>query len=304
MNKEKITEIKVGATVIIAIIIFIFIYGWANNYSFSSEKNKLLIQFPSVAGLELGDIATINGVKKGYVTLIKTNNNTVLVEVEFNSNVELNEDADFQIMMLDLMGGKKIEIYPGVSQQPINFSEIQSGKFAGDVATAMAALSSVQSDLIAVIEDLRKTLTIVNKVVSEDDFINNFKNTVLKLDNITQNLSEIIVDNKGNFRESIKNIKNITENTYKFLSKNSNVIDSSFTNLNFTLSESKQLFSKINKLVSEIENKENNIGKIIYDKELVNDLKISLTQLKKLTTTINKQLNSEGLKVKADVDIF
>ena len=48
----------------------------------------------------------------------------------------------------------------------------------------------------------------------------------------------------------------------------------------------------------------NNIGKILYDENLYNDVKESLEQLKKLTKTLNTQLENGGLEVKADVDLF
>ena len=57
-------------------------------------------------------------------------------------------------------------------------------------------------------------------------------------------------------------------------------------------------------LTSETLNKNNNIGKILYDENLFNELKSSLQQINKLTKTLNQQMENEGLKVKADVDLF
>ena len=39
MRNEKKTEIKVGITVLAGIVLFIFVYGWAKNYSVSSDYN-------------------------------------------------------------------------------------------------------------------------------------------------------------------------------------------------------------------------------------------------------------------------
>ena len=61
---------------------------------------------------------------------------------------------------------------------------------------------------------------------------------------------------------------------------------------------------KLNKLSDEITKKENNIGKIIYDKKLIEDIKTSFSEIKKLVKTVNKQLENGGLEVKADVDLF
>ena len=58
------------------------------------------------------------------------------------------------------------------------------------------------------------------------------------------------------------------------------------------------------KIKEEIEKKENNIGKFLYDEQLFSDLKASFEQVNELTKIITEQLKSGGLEVKADVDLF
>ena len=82
MNSEKKTEIKVGITVLVALVVLILVYGWANNFSLNSNK-MLYIQFPTVAGLEIGDLVSVNGVRKGLVESITSDDNYALVGVNF-----------------------------------------------------------------------------------------------------------------------------------------------------------------------------------------------------------------------------
>ncbi len=49
MKSEKKTEIKVGITAFVAILLFVLIYGWAKNFSFNSEQLKLNVEFSTVA---------------------------------------------------------------------------------------------------------------------------------------------------------------------------------------------------------------------------------------------------------------
>ena len=70
------------------------------------------------------------------------------------------------------------------------------------------------------------------------------------------------------------------------------------------MNSSNELILQLTQLSDETRNSQNNLGKILYDENLVNDLKTSLSQIKELTEIINSQLKSGGLEVKADVDLF
>ena len=116
MTSEKKTEIKVGITVFAALLLLAFIFGWAKNFNLNQNTKLLNVKFPTVAGLAIADMVSVNGVRKGLVNSISTDGNFAKVEIKFSEDVQLREDASFSIMMLDLMGGKKIE---RVSPRPL-----------------------------------------------------------------------------------------------------------------------------------------------------------------------------------------
>jgi phospholipid/cholesterol/gamma-HCH transport system substrate-binding protein len=304
MNEEKKTEVKVGITVLAAIIVFIFIYGWAKNIDLSSNDTNIIIKFETVAGLELGDLVSVNGVRKGLVNSITTKENYALVEVKFNEAVNLKQDATFSVMMLDLMGGKKIEINPGNSENFINYDEIQIGKFAGDISTAMATLSSVETDLIEVIGELKTSLHNANKLFNNDKLTDNIISSMEQIKLLSTNLNQLIIQNRTVFNETIRNVSKLSESTNNLLNNNSEKVGSILIKFDSTLTASNILLQNLNNFSNEIANSENNIGKIMYDEDLLNDLQNSLKQIKELTKTINEQLKSGGLEVKADVDLF
>lgn len=304
MNRERKTEIKVGVTAFLALLIFVFIYGWAKNFSFNSEKQLVNVEFSTVAGLELGDLVSVNGVKRGLVENIRSSTNSAIVTIEFIEPTELKEDATFSIMMLDLMGGKKIEINSGNSTNHIDYNKLQKGNFSGDISTAMATLSSVENDLVEVIRELKLSLENVNSVFSSEGFIDNVKSSAANLDELSRNMNDLLIENKNNFTQILENTKKLTQNTNALIDSNKEQLSSLLNNLDSTLSNSNELITKFNRISDEIVNSENNIGKLLYNEELFNDLVISIQQIKELTTTINKQLKSGGLEVKADVDLF
>lgn len=304
MNNEKKTEIKVGITVLAALILFLLVFGWAKNYSLSSDEKTLQIKFPTVAGLEIGDLVSVNGVRKGLVEQIKTDDNSALVEVNFSEEVKLKENATFSIMMLDLMGGKKIEIKAGNSEKLIDYTQIQHGQFSGDISTAMATLNSVQADLVDVIGELKKSLHTANNIFGDNNFASDISTSLSEVRKLSESLNKMVIDNKEIFEQTLENAKNLTEKTNNVLDENSSRITNVLGNLDSTLISSNTLITKLAKITDEVANSENNLGKILYDENLLKDLKSSLKQVSELTKIINDQLKSGGLEVKADVDIF
>lgn len=304
MKSEKKTEIKVGITVFIALILFALIYGWAKNLSFNSKKLTLNIKFDTVAGLEIGDVVTINGVKKGLVDNIFIDNNQAIVNVKFNEEVDLREDATFSIMMLDLMGGKKVEIFSGISNNKLDFKEIQQGKFGGDISSLVSIFSNVDSDIVEIVNGLKTTMNYLNTLFSDKNFDKNITSSIKNIQLITNDFSELIHKNKFNISNSLQQSNELITNLNNIVSVNDTNLISTIQNLKFTTDAFNSLLEKLNLLSNEILEKRNNIGKLIYDENLIKDLKVTLNQLKELTEILNNQLKEGGLEVKAKVDLF
>jgi len=299
MKNQKKAELKVGITVIVALIIFLWILGWAKNFSFNSNEKQLSIKFQNVAGLVVGDLVSVQGIKKGYVNSLKTENNSVIVDVILSENVNLKKDAQFSIMMVDLMGGKKIEINPGISTSEMDYTQIQQGYFLGDISTAMATLGSVQNDLVAVIGEVKVTLISVNKLLSDSEFTDNLQSSVASLNLLIKKTDNILSQNSNSISELIKNSNEFVSNSNQFILENKDEINTSFSNINQLVKSTDSLVIKLNSFFVEVENKDNNLGKLLYDKELVDNLSFTLKKLKELSDTINKQINEKGLKVDA-----
>ena len=87
MKDQRKTEIKVGVTVILGLLIFLWIYGWAKNFTINSQRKEVSVEFASVSRSCEGDPVTINGVKKGYVKKIVLINGRVTTLLNFDPDV-------------------------------------------------------------------------------------------------------------------------------------------------------------------------------------------------------------------------
>jgi len=301
MKNERKTEIRVGLTVLIGILVFIWILGWAKNFSIKSNEHVIKVRFINVSGLEIGDQVTVNGLRKGYVKEMIVEPNNVLVELSIENDVQLKEDASFAISMLDLMGGKKVEVFPGSSLTAYDNSKISEGTFYADIPSVMSLFGSVQDDLITVLKDVKISLHSLNKYLTDDKLSSDVKASMKNLSLLTEKLNVMLSENRDDIRALTQNAVELTETSNKFLSSNKENIDQLFVDLKNVVQKSDTLLSDLNTLTKETMNQQNNVGRLLYDENIINDLKLTLKQVNELTSILIDQLKNDGVNVDANI---
>jgi len=216
-------------------------------------------------------------------------------------DVVLKEDAKFSVMMLDLMGGKKVEINPGIGKTDLNLNRLQHGVFDGDIASAMAMLGTVQNDLVDVIKEVKISLSTLNRTLADPEFSSNLKTSVSNLTTLTENLNKLVLNNKDELNKLLKSGVELTKNANDFLKTNRDSITLTISSINSVLKVSKDLLVKVNDFMNKTEKNQNNLGKFLSDPDLMNDLKATIQQTKELTKILVEQLKSKGVEVNAHI---
>lgn len=301
MKDDRKTEIKVGLTVLVGIIIFIWIFGWAKNFSLQSNDQIIKVKFNNVSGLEIGDPVTVNGMRKGYVKEMVVGANDVIVELSLEKNIILKEDATFAVTMLDLMGGKKIEIIPGNSNQPLNTNKTSVGVFYADIPQAMSLLGSVQDDFVTVLKDVKVSLNSLNNYLTDEKLNKDVKQSLSNLSSLTQKLDLMLSENRNDLKSLSKNAVELTDKTNELLTTNKENINQLFVDLKSIVNKSDILLSDLNSLTKETKEQQNNVGKLLYDENFLNDLKAILKQVNELTSILVDQLKNDGINVDANI---
>lgn len=301
MRNERKTEIRVGLTVLVGILVFIWILGWAKNFSIRSNEHVIKVRFANVSGLEIGDQVTVNGMRKGYVKEMIVEPNNVLVELSIENDVQLKEDASFAISMLDLMGGKKVEVFPGTSSRVYDNNKISEGKFYADIPSVMSLFGSVQDDLVTVLRDVKISLHSMNNYLTDDKLNADVKKSLSNLSLLTEKLNAMISENRNDVRSLTQNAVELTETSNKILLTNKDNIDQLFIDLKSVFQKSDTLLTSLNSLTTETMNQQNNVGKLLYDENLIKDLKQTLKQVNELTSILIDQLKNDGVNVDANV---
>jgi len=304
MKDQRKTEIKVGITVLAGILIFIWILGWAKNFSVSSHRRPVLVKFDNVTGLEIGDNVVVNGLRKGFVQNMQIEKDHVIVTMSLEKDVDLREDAQFSISMLDLMGGKKVGVLPGISPVEFNYNSVHNGIFYADIPSVMSMLGSVQGDIVGSLKDMHITLNSVNKYLTDDQLTYNIKSTAANLNQISQKMIILIDENRENFKKLASNSVELTSEAKDFIKNNKDEIKTSINELQVLLLKADTLVTVANVFTSEIKNKNNNLGKLLYDKSLYDNLTQSIAKLSEISKILLEQLKKEGIKIDAHINLF
>lgn len=301
MKNERKTEIRVGLTVLVGILVFIWILGWAKNFSLQSNEQLIKVRFTNVSGLEIGDQVTVNGMRKGYVKEMIVEPNNVVVKLSIDNDIKLKEDASFAISMLDLMGGKKVEVFPGSSSTYFNINKISSGTFYADIPSVMSLFGSVQDDLVTILKDVKVSLHSLNKYITDEKMSSDVKTSLSNLSLLTDKLNIMLSENRNDIKSLTKNAVELTETSNQLLSSNKENIDQLFADLKNVFQKSDTLLTDLNNLTKETMNQQNNVGKLLYDEEVIKDLKQTLKQVNDLTSILIEQLKNDGINVDANI---
>jgi phospholipid/cholesterol/gamma-HCH transport system substrate-binding protein len=299
MKNQRKTEIKVGITVLLGLIVFIWILGWTKNFTLTTSDNKVMVKFDNVSGLEIGNEVTLNGVKKGHVQDFYVDKNSVIVTLFVNNEVQLMKDATFSLEMTDLMGGRKIDINPGYSNEPIDLEVIQTGIYRTDIAGLVTALGDLQGNVDVIIKEATEVLQGINVFVRDETFKNDIKQGISNLNKVSLKLEQVLSENQQNLKEITQNTKELTSETKTFIKENNETLQRTLKNLDVVMTKSDSLLTTLNQLSQETSSGKNNLGKILYDDSLYINLIESIKTLKQLSKTFLEQIENDGLKIDA-----
>lgn len=294
-------EFRVGLTVIIAMVVLFTGMSWLKGWSYGQDHKIYVLQFENTLGLLTGDPVFVRGVKVGKVDAIEPDAQFVAVRVELENQAAIFSDAHAEIGMLELLAGKKIEIYPGISGIEVTNGGVIPGKIGADIPRMLNQVNDVSDDLKSLIKNLNKTLEGINKVVADDRF---HENSLSLLENLNK---------------TGKNLSKLTDG----LAGNSSRIDSMFTKLNLlisttqetvadlrpglkdvlgktseSMSEINKTFIELNKAISRLNDQKSLLNQMMYDEKFA-------IKLNNTIDSLNLMLNHIRTKpIKLDVDFW
>lgn len=285
MKETRRNEITVGLTVLAGLVILAVGMTTFKECSYSQAEQRLRMRFPESAGLQVGDIVTFNGVKSGRVDNITLEQYSVLVDAVLDDPVMVTVDARPVIQMLELMGGKKIEIRQGVGR-PSTDQDVLQGSVDPDISGALGMLGEIRGDVKTMTRDASSLLATASRELSDTVLYADLRSTVSNVRSITNDMRHLLRMHAADITHISRNAVNITAKTDSLIDMLSPRIDASLGSAQQVMLETDSLVSDLRAMIADVRSSRGLFNAAVYDTTLVSRLTRMMERVDTLTSVI------------------
>lgn len=286
--RDRLVELRVGIAVVLAVIILVWGIIWVKEYRFRQERYTLSVLFPNVGALDVGDPATVLGVKKGEVEEIKLYKGDVLVKLNLTTDVELKEDAKFTVMNIGLMGERFVAIQPGHSEKPLDISQPPKGSYDTGIPEVMGMMGQM-------IAEIRTLTGYLKGALGTEWSEKRIKETIKNVNQLSSDLASLLKENKPKIDQSVDDLLYSSSQLKKIVDQNKPKLETTLdnfsqasNNLEKITSTLEDLSASLRNLSEKMEKGEGTLGQLINDKTLYQDLKKTTRSIDELVKDIKK----------------
>lgn len=300
MSKAKLSEFKVGVFVSIAIIIVLSTIFWAKGFTVGLSKENFRVYFKKVSGINVGDQASVNGVKKGNIDAIELTGDSVKIEFSLLKDIKLKKDYKIYIAATELTGGKVLYIEPGTSSEEVSPETNLIGTAGADFSTILNSFNDITDNVKSLLGDFKKStdnlntvIANVNDIVGDANLKSNIKTTLSNLSESSQNLNLLVSDSRNNIGNLTGKLSKTVDNVDLAIGSNSSELKNTLTEIQTLTTQVDTLVSNLNIAVQNINNKDKGIGKFLTDDKFYENINKALIEIEKLT----KNIRTNGVKL-------
>lgn len=303
MDNESKTNIKVGLTVLVGIAVLLLGLAWGKEWRPGGQDQTVRAIFKTAGGLEVGDPVTINGVKQGKVSAMQLRHSDVIVSMEFPKRVDLRQDARASIMMLEVMGGKKIELLSGSSPDRLAEGALIQGEFTGDIGSLVAMVGSLSETLQSIIGKADTLFSSLNTFFEGGDLRQQIDRTLSRADNALGSVDRVatradvlLATNADRLQSTLVQAEAAMKDVNELIRENRPGIRAFIDSTNLTVSSAHatmrradRLLNSLDTLVGSNRNRNGLLHKLANDPVYANKLDSVLNEFIKLSEHIRFQ---------------
>ncbi|GLB50209.1 MlaD family protein [Neptunitalea lumnitzerae] len=278
-------EAKTAVIVLSGIILFILGMNFLMSNSIFSNARTYYAEFDHSGGLQPSTPVTVNGKKIGTVSEVELRQSDSKIVVTFNvdSDYQFSKNSTAELYK-SLLGNAGLQIIPAQD----NAGYAQAGTtIKSRVQTGMVESITNQLDPLRV--KLEKALTSADTLINnlnsvlDDQTKHNLKSSISGLNDVvgnfkdaSNNFNDILENNKEKLTVSLDSVQSITGNVASITSQiEKGDIEASLIKFNNAM-------TRLDSLMANLEGGEGNLGKLLKDEQLYDNLKGASKQLEEL----------------------
>jgi phospholipid/cholesterol/gamma-HCH transport system substrate-binding protein len=291
-------ELKVGLSVVAAALIVWLVIWWARDVRVGQRSINIL--FPNVSGLLVGDPVTVRGMRAGKVESIQILQNGVNVTASISPDIKLYRNASAKLAMLELMTGKKIELFPGtLDAGDLQPSDLIQGSFTADIPALVGFAGEAVDTLRYLVSDLQLTLRNANALIGDPELREDLKVSVRNLRLITEDIKAVSHDlRQTDLKSLIAKIDQTLTTVDNLIKELQPQLNGTIRDVRTTVKNADDLIASLKKLSDQLQNdKQSLIGKALNDEQLAAKIDSVILHL----NNVLKLGEKEGINVKLRV---
>lgn len=306
-------EIKTGIVTIVAIALMVTGINFLKGNSFFGGDDIYFAYFPNSGQLVPSSNVTLNGVVVGKVLKVEYVPNQPAekcVKISFsiqNNDVKIPKGSVIQIGALDLFSkGMLIDVSNNLSKGYFKPGDVVPGEMAvdmfGQVKSFADPLSKkVQTALVSFDKMINSLNVFWDKTATSEieQSFSELKLTIKRFGNVAINIEDLVRDEKIKLTNVLNNIESISLNLKKSNDQissilgNAKIITDDLVSADFKkiIGNANETLKKLNLVLSNAENGQGTLGKLLNDEKLYNELVTTNKDLQNLV--IDLQMHPE-----------
>jgi phospholipid/cholesterol/gamma-HCH transport system substrate-binding protein len=222
--KKLSHEAKIGITVLLAIIVFIWLFNFLKGKNLFSSTSHYYAVYDKVGGLAESSPVEVNGYKVGVVQSVRfldPESGRLLVTLTVDKGFKLPRNTVAEITSASLIAGMKIQFVYGEGPGTYSNGDTIPGRLA------VSLIARVENELIPITDKVTELIAVIDSVVSsinevmDPKFTADLRSGVSSLSTTAKSIEE------AELKSTLQNINKFTQ----MLAENSDKLTSAFSSL-------------------------------------------------------------------------
>lgn len=274
-HTSRSAAIQVGITGLVALVLLLAGIVWVKQYQLGKKITHLTARFEEVGNLSEGDPVAVRGVKKGMVTRIKLEDQTVRVEFSVDQDVILHPDVRLRVANIGFMGEKFLALDPGSAPGRYDASKPIPGRFQSGVPEVISGAGELLTEATELSSRLNEMLDAMDPATMEK--------TSRNIEKMTRSLTRTVERNDADLHQAIVDFRAASKQMRSIAETNAQPLQTSIQDFGEASRRLSSLSDKLTvtadalqRVVERVDKGEGTLGKAVADPVLYEELRETL----------------------------